>query len=151
MSLTMRMPYLAPYQGKMTIEPIPFTLYAIVSKAVGTWEQTNTFLRSFLQLTDVCIAHMSEAILSLFKEVIAVCIEVGATILCLSVTLVIGVVAHFSMLLILSVYAVQVVLRKGLTLGTSGKLHEETSAKVIFQYHGGFSFHISGILRCPLF
>lgn len=144
------MPYLAPYQGKITIEPIPLTLYAIVSKAVGTWEQTSNFLRSFLQLTDVCVAHISDIILSLFKEAIAVCIEVGATILCFGVTLVIGVVAHFSMLLVLCAYAIHVVLRKGLGLGTSGKLLMRKPLRRLF-YSSlevfPFVFMVFGIVR----
>jgi len=116
------MPYLAPYQGKITVEPIPLTLYAIVSKAVGTWEQTTILLRSFLQLTDICVARLSDVIVSLFKEAIAVCVEIIAHILCFGATLVIAFVAHFAMLLVVCVYAFHVILQKGLGLGASGKL-----------------------------
>jgi len=122
----MKMPYLAPYQGKITVEPIPLTLYAIVSKAVGTWEQTTVILRSFLQLTDFCIAHLSDVIsdviVKLAKEVIAVCVEVIAHFVCFGATVVIGFVAHFAMLLVLCAYTTHVVIQNGLGLGTYVKL-----------------------------
>jgi len=126
MSLSMKMPYLLPYQGKVTIEPIPLTLYAIISKVVGIGEQTTILLRSFLQLTDFCVAHtcdvIYDVIAAISREVVAVLVEILAHVVCLLATLVIALIAHSAMLCVLCVHAAHVVLRKGLGLGTSGKL-----------------------------
>ena len=127
------MPYFAPYQGKITVEPIPLTLYAIVSKSVGTWGQTTLILRSLLHVTDVCVDRICNVIVSLAKEAIAVCCEIVAHAVCIAVSLLAGLVLHYAMFLLLTAHAVRVVLRKGLgSLGTGGKLLAKKPLKRLF-------------------